>query len=286
MYDPIEDHRTVYETYRTGFENPYASGYVRERRWVLDSETDLEEELEQLQSGIVTGEPDAPDETQGLANSPLYIDEDERLSDTVEHLDSDIRDILITGTVRPAFSSSSLLIRACVPDSIGLWNPIPGFTSLAIPVSRTKSLGIVRRVNTDYRRGDCPAGSLWCGAQMRTDDHEHPVRGRIRAWDGLIILLRLPVSPPLFISHLLFFSALPSFLFSPIECVDLSARSLSILVARHLTNDPFEPRVSFLSTASLTSIIHRLFPAQFVTLHLTPSFTSPRGIIQCGVHTR
>ena len=42
---------------------------------------------------------------------------------------------------------------------------------------------------------------------MKTGDHEHPLVGRIRAWDALIILHRLPVSPVQFISHLFFFPA-------------------------------------------------------------------------------
>jgi hypothetical protein len=45
---------------------------------------------------------------------------------------------------------------------------------------------------------------------MQTGDHEHLLRGRIRDWDGLIILNRLPVSTLLFISHPLF--SLPLFL--------------------------------------------------------------------------
>jgi len=73
-----------------------------------------------------------------------------------------------------------------------------------LTVSRTKSLGIIRRVNTDYHHGDCPTGSFWCGLQMKTGDDRHSLVGRIRSWDALIILLREPVSPLPFISHLLF----------------------------------------------------------------------------------
>ena len=80
---------------------------------------------------------------------------------------------------------------------------------------------------------------------MKTGDHEHPLVGRIRAWDGLIILHRLPVSPLPFTSHL-FSSPLPSLLvvsvpdshlvvfyphFSLIERVDSLTHSLSILIS-------------------------------------------------------
>ena len=37
---------------------------------------------------------------------------------------------------------------------------------------------------------------------MRTADREHRLLGRIRSWDALIILLRLPVSPQPLTSHL------------------------------------------------------------------------------------
>lgn len=73
-----------------------------------------------------------------------------------------------------------------------------------LSVSGITSLGIIRRVNTDYRHGDCPAGSFWCDAQMKTGDHEHPLVGRIRVWDALIILFRHPVSLQPLISHLRF----------------------------------------------------------------------------------
>ena len=77
---------------------------------------------------------------------------------------------------------------------------------------------------------------------MKTGDHEHPLVGRIRAWDALIILLRLQVSSPPFISRLFKFStsftsygSCPtflsppriSFLFSLIELVDPLTHSLS-----------------------------------------------------------
>ena len=39
---------------------------------------------------------------------------------------------------------------------------------------------------------------------MKAGDLDHPVVGRIRAWDALIILFRRPVSSLLFISHLPF----------------------------------------------------------------------------------
>ena len=82
-------------------------------------------------------------------------------------------------------------------------------------VSQTISLGIIQRVNTDYHHGDCPAGSFGCGVQMKTGDHVHPVVGRIRAWDALIILSRGRVSSRLFIFHLSF---------SPTSIIFLSRR--------------------------------------------------------------
>ena len=104
MYDPIEDHTAVYETYRTDAESPYASGYVHGTGSVSSDEFDsYEENLEQFQAEIINREQDTSDETQGLANSPSYIDDDDS-ADGVEHRDSGIRDIMITGTVRLAFS--------------------------------------------------------------------------------------------------------------------------------------------------------------------------------------
>ena len=212
MHDPIQDRTVVYETYQADAEKPYASGYIPETRWVSGYRAGPEEEeLERLGSEIINDEPDTPDETQGLADNQQYIDNDEHWAGEVKHPDSGIKDILITGRVRLPFSLSSLLIRACVPDSAGFWNPILGFPPLATSIFRTKSLGIVRRVNTDYHHGDCPVGSFWCGEQMKTGDHDHPVVGRIRAWDALIILFRRPVSSLLFISHLSFSPA--SFIF-------------------------------------------------------------------------
>ena len=106
MYDPIEDHTAVYETYRTDAEYPYASGYTHGTGSVSSDEPDSDEDnLEKFQAEIINREPDTSDETQGLANSPSYIDDDDNLVDTVEHLDSGIRDIMITGTVCLAFSS-------------------------------------------------------------------------------------------------------------------------------------------------------------------------------------
>ena len=223
MYDPIQERTVVYETYRTDAENPYASGYVRETRWVSGDGADP---LEQLGPDVIDREPGIPDGSQGPVNNPPHIDNDEHWANTVKRPDSDIKDILITGAVRLPFSLSSLLIRACVPDSIGLWNPILGFLPLATSISRTKSLWVIRRVNTDYHHGDCLAGSFWCGVQMKTGDHVHPVVGRIRAWDALIILLRLRVSSLLFISHLSFLPHFIYFSFPPIECVDSLARPL------------------------------------------------------------
>ena len=110
----------VYETYRADAENPYASGYVRETRSASSDRADPEEEeLERLGSEIINHEPDIPDETQGLVNNPLYIDNDEHWAEAVKPPDSNIKDILIIGKVRLPFGLSSLLIRACVPDSTG-----------------------------------------------------------------------------------------------------------------------------------------------------------------------
>lgn len=63
-----------------------------------------------------------------------------------------------------------------------------------LTVFRFRSLGIVRGVNTDYHHGDC-----LLRAQMGCGSLEYELLGRIRGWDGLIILLRKPVSrlPPL-----------------------------------------------------------------------------------------
>ena len=187
----------MYQTYRTDAENPYVSGYIREGRWVRGKEQDSEEELDQLEADTINHEPESPDETQGLVNDPSYIDNDDQWEDTVQHLDSDIRDIMITGKVRPAFSLWSLPMRALY--ACQYWGVEPD-TWVSTPchvlaVSRTKSLGNIRRMNTDYHHGDRPAGSIWFGGQMRTGDHEHPLVGRIRPWDALIILRRLPVSP-------------------------------------------------------------------------------------------
>lgn len=104
VYDPIEDDVVTYETYRTDTEHPYVSGYVPETDWFSEDEADTngadtDEDLGQFEAGIINSGPDVTDETQGLANNPSYIDDDE-WSDTVEHLDSGIKDIIITGTVR------------------------------------------------------------------------------------------------------------------------------------------------------------------------------------------
>lgn len=114
----------MYQTYRTNTENPYASGYVREMRWVPGNTSDSEDETEI--------EPETPDETQGLVNNPTYIDDDDEWEDTAEHLDSDIRDIIITGTVRLAFNPWSLPMRALRPCQPGVWSPTLGFPPLAM----------------------------------------------------------------------------------------------------------------------------------------------------------
>lgn len=94
----------VYQTYRTNAEKPYASGYVPEGRWIPGNGPNPgEAELEQLRTQYINY-PVAQDETQGLVNNPTYIDNDDEWEDTAEHLDSGIRDIMITGTVRLEFS--------------------------------------------------------------------------------------------------------------------------------------------------------------------------------------
>ena len=85
----------------------------------------------------------------------------------------------------------------------------------ALSVFGTKSLGTIRRVNTDYHHGDCPTGSFWCDVQIKTGDHEHPLVGRIRGWDGLIILVRQQVSPQPLISRLFFSTPFISYGFEP-----------------------------------------------------------------------
>ena len=79
-----------------------------------------------------------------------------------------------------------------------------GFYPLPRPFPGPSHSGSYEGVNTDYHHGDCPLGSFWCGVQMKAGDLDHPVVGRIRAWDALIILFRRPVSSLLFISHLPF----------------------------------------------------------------------------------
>jgi hypothetical protein len=84
--------------------------------WVSDDRTDSEEEeLAQLAAEITNNEPESPDETQGLVDNPTYLDNDDRWHDTVEHLDSGIRDIIVTGKVCLAFNSYFLPIPALHP---------------------------------------------------------------------------------------------------------------------------------------------------------------------------
>ena len=104
IYNTDGDLETEYQTYRTGAENPYISGYEPEERWI----TGEGEELEQPGAQITN----VPVEAQGLVNDPSYIDEDDEWEDTVEHRDSGIKDIILTGTVRLAFNPSSLPKRA------------------------------------------------------------------------------------------------------------------------------------------------------------------------------
>ena len=114
IYDPNDSLLAVYQTYRTDAENPYASGHVQEMRWCSDHRANPEEEvLAQLEAQITNKVSESPDETQGLVNNPSYIDNDDRWDDKVEHLDSGIRDIIITGTVRLAFNSYSPMRALC-----------------------------------------------------------------------------------------------------------------------------------------------------------------------------
>ena len=118
-------------------------------RWVSPDRADPEEEkLEQLGAEIINDEPEIPDETQGLVDNPSYIDNDDQWSDTAEHLDSDIRDIIITGKVRLAFSP---------------WSPDPGFASLSALGCGVRNLGfhplpcLVRfpdQVSRDYTKNE------------------------------------------------------------------------------------------------------------------------------------
>lgn len=105
VYNPEEEHTSIYETYRTDAEHPYVSGYVPEIQWISEDQAVQEEELEQLSAEIINGGPDIPNETQGLAHELPPVDDDDWWSDTAEHLDSGIKDIIITGTVRCAFVS-------------------------------------------------------------------------------------------------------------------------------------------------------------------------------------
>lgn len=119
IYNPDEDLTSVYETYRTDAEHPYVSGYVPETESddEVDSESSeeaSEDTSEELQAETDDNEPDIREETQGLENDQLYVDED-GWEDTVEHSDSGIRDIIITGTVRLQFHSWFLSYFARVP---------------------------------------------------------------------------------------------------------------------------------------------------------------------------
>lgn len=117
IYDPIASCERVYQTYRTDAENPYASGFVQESYLSSDDRVNPEEDkLAQLAAQITNKEPEPyPDETQGLVDSPSYIDNDDQPEDAVEHLSSGIRDIVITGRVRLAHNSHSLPMWALCP---------------------------------------------------------------------------------------------------------------------------------------------------------------------------
>lgn len=119
-------------------------------------------------------------------------------------------------------------------------------------------------MNTDYHHGDYPIGFFWCDGQIQTGDHEHPLRGRIRSWDGLIILRRLEVSTLLLISHPIFcfpwadlFSS-PRLLFHFLVDRVHGFRDLffSILISRHLT-DAFRLHVILLATTPFSLITLR-----------------------------
>lgn len=116
IFDTVQSLQMEYQTYRTGVENPYASGYVQEPYWFSDDRVDPEEEeLARLEAQITHNEPESQDETQGLVDNPSYIDNDDQWHDTVEHRSSGIKDIIITGTVRLIFNYYSLPIRALCP---------------------------------------------------------------------------------------------------------------------------------------------------------------------------
>ena len=104
VYDGSEERELTYETYRIDAENPYVSGYVPETGWVSSDGNHAGEGLRQVEVEVANGEPDSPDEIQRLANNPTYFDDDKHWTDGVEHQDSGIRDIIVTGTVRFAFN--------------------------------------------------------------------------------------------------------------------------------------------------------------------------------------
>ena len=91
----------MYETYRTNAEHPYVSQYDPEEDNPSSDESDsTEEELQQAGEETINNDrPSIPDEVQGLVNDPSYVYDDD-WEETVEHIDSGISDIIVTGTVR------------------------------------------------------------------------------------------------------------------------------------------------------------------------------------------
>jgi hypothetical protein len=179
MHDSIEDRQTVYQTYRTDALRTLTL-LDTFQKWIGSPMTGLTRKKKSWtarRSEITNNEPDTPDETQGLVDNPTYLDNDDRWHDTVEHLDSGIRDII--SLERYVLHSILIFSRSglCMPVSWAVepdtWVSTP---AMPCPFPGTKSLGIIRRVNTDYHHGDCPVGSFWCGVQMKTGDHN------IRLW--------------------------------------------------------------------------------------------------------
>lgn len=134
-FGPDGDQIAVYETYRTDAKHPYVSGYNPDPDWVTfgtDSSSEessgesSEKSSEQSQEDIADDKQNIPDETQGLSNSPEYVD-DEGFVDTAEHRSSGITDIMVTGTVSLELNSRLLSMRFIVSVDAGLLGLTLGF---------------------------------------------------------------------------------------------------------------------------------------------------------------
>lgn len=110
------DRPAVYQTYRTDAEHPYVSGYVPEQ-YSDDSDSSSGGSSGRSQEVTVGNEPNIPGETQGLVNSPSYVDDDDQWHDHTEYNYSGIQDIIVTGTVRLEFSSWPLPMRSFLRTS-------------------------------------------------------------------------------------------------------------------------------------------------------------------------